>query len=146
MKTISRILIGIITLSMLSFFFTGCYSKNQAIKKFCIQDTAVTFVTVHDTIIIDSSSVDTVFNDNIDSIFIIKNKIQIKYIKIGGKIELAGKYLGDTFYKTTTITVRNPCVTKKLSWWEQFCIDYGSAMFLAILVLLILFLFLIKTK
>ena len=126
--------------------FSSCYTKNQAIKKFCIQDTAVTFVTVHDTIIIDSSSVDTVFNDNIDSIFVIKNKIQIKYIKIGGKIELAGKYLGDTFYKTTKITVRNPCITKKLSWWEQFCLDYGLAMFLTILVLLILFIFLIKSK
>lgn len=127
-------------------FLSSCYTKNQAIKKFCVQDTASTVVTVYDTIIIDSSSVDTIFNDNIDSIFIIKNKIQIKYIKIGGKIELAGKYTGDTFYKTTTITVRNPCIAKKLSWWEQFCIDYGLAMFLAILVLLILFIFLIKSK
>jgi hypothetical protein len=136
----------IIPILLIIAFLPSCYTKNQALKKFCIQDTASTLVTIYDTIIIDSSSVDTMFNDNIDSIFVIKNKIQIKYIKIGGKIELAGKYLGDTFYKITTIKVKSPCVTKKLSWWEQFCLDYGLAMFLAILILLILFVFLIKSK
>lgn len=136
----------IIPIILLIAFLSSCYTKNQAINKFCVQDTASIFVTIHDTIVIDSSSVDTVFDDNIDSVFVTKNKIEIKYIKIGGKIELSGKYVGDTFYRTTTITVKNPCIQKKLDWWEQFCIDYGLAMLLAIIVLLMLFIFLIKSK
>ena len=129
MKNIYAIIIAI-----LYCLICSCYTKNAAIRKFCIQDTASVMVTIHDTIIVDSIQVDTVFNDTVDSIFITKNKIQIKYIKIGNKIEIAGKYLGDTIYYEKKVLVEIPVNCPKLSWYKQLGADYWY-----ILPLLILF-------
>jgi hypothetical protein len=131
MKSIYSIIIAI-----LYCLICSCYTKQQAIEKFCNKDTASVIVTIHDTIIVDSIQVDTVFNDTVDSIFITKNKIQIKYIKIGNKIEIVGKCKGDTIYYEKKVLIEIPVNCPKLSWYKQLGADYWY-----ILPLLILFYF-----
>ena len=128
MKSIYAILIA-----LLYCLICSCYTKNQAIQKFCNKDTASVMLTIHDTIIVDSIQVDTVFNDTVDSIFITKNKIQIKYIKIGNKIEIAGKYLGDTIYYEKKVLIKIPVDCPKLSWYKQLGADYWYILPLLIL-------------
>ena len=62
MKSIYSILIAI-----LYCLICSCYTKNQAIEKFCSKDTASVMVTIHDTIRTETIRTDTVFNDTIDS-------------------------------------------------------------------------------
>jgi len=72
MRNIYAILIAI-----LYCLICSCYTKNSAIRKFCTQDTTNITITIHDTIIIDSIQVDTIFNDTIDSVYITKDKLEI---------------------------------------------------------------------
>ena len=134
MKSIYSILIAV-----LYCLICSCYTKQQAINKFCNKDTASVMVTIHDTIIVDSIQVDTVFNDTIDSIFITKNKIQIKYIKIGNKIEIAGKYLGDTIYYEKKVLIEVPVDCPKESWFDQMILEakWWLLVIIAILILVI---------
>jgi hypothetical protein len=123
--------------------FTSCYTKNQAIEKFCNKDTIQVTTIIHDTIIVDSIQVDTVFNESIDSVFITKNKIEIKYLKKFGKIYLEGKCKSDTIYYEKKVMFEVPCTTPKLSWYKQLAADYWFILPL-ILVLLILLSFIRK--
>jgi hypothetical protein len=123
--------------------FTSCYTKNQAIQKFCNQDTIQVTTIIYDTIIIDSVKVDTVFNESIDSVFITKNKIEIKYIKKFGKVYIEGKCKGDTIFYEKKVMFEVPCTTPKLSWYKQLAADYWFILPL-ILVLLILLSFIRK--
>jgi hypothetical protein len=123
--------------------FSSCYTKNQAIKKFCNQDTIKFSTIIYDTIIVDSVQVDTVFNETIDSVFITKDKIEIKYIKKYGKVYLEGKCKSDTIYYEKKVMFEVPCTTPKLSWYKQLAADYWFILPL-ILVLLILLSFIRK--
>jgi hypothetical protein len=123
--------------------FSSCYTKNQAIKKFCNQDTIEVTTIIYDTIIIDSVKIDTVFNESIDSVFITKNKIEIKYIKKFGKVYLEGKCKSDTIFYEKKVMFEVPCTTPKLSWYKQLAADYWFILPL-ILVLLILLSFIRK--
>jgi hypothetical protein len=123
--------------------FSSCYTKNQAIQKFCNQDTIQVTTIIYDTIIIDSVKIDTVFNETIDSVFITKNKIEIKYIKKFGKVYLEGKCKSDTIYYEKKVMFEVPCTTPKLSWYKQLAADYWFILPL-ILVLLILLSFIRK--
>jgi hypothetical protein len=122
---------------------SSCYTKNQAIEKFCNKDTIQVTTIIHDTIIVDSIQVDTVFNESIDSVFITKNKIEIKYLKKFGKIYLEGKCKSDTIYYEKKVMFEVPCTTPKLSWYKQLAADYWFILPL-ILVLLILLSFIRK--
>ena len=115
------------------------YTKNSAIKKFCNKDTLLIETIIHDTIIVDSIQVDTIFSENIDSVFVTKDKIEVRYIKRNGVIYLQGKYKGDTIYYTKTIFQKVPCTTPKLIWYKQLGADYWY-----ILPFIILMLFSIK--
>jgi hypothetical protein len=103
---------------------SSCYTKNQAIEKFCNKDTIQVTTVIHDTIIIDSIQVDTVFNDSVDSVFITKDKIEIRYLKKYGKIYLEGKCKGDTVFYTKEVFINAPVLTKKLPWYKQLGADY----------------------
>ena len=116
---------------------SSCYTKNQAIEKFCNKDTIQVSTIIHDTIIIDSIQVDTVFNESIDSVYLAKDKIEIRYIKKYGKIYLEGKCKGDTVFYTKEVFINAPVLTKKLPWYKQYAADYWFILPL-ILVLLIL--------
>jgi hypothetical protein len=118
--------------------FSSCYTKNQAIKKFCNQDTIEVTTIIYDTIIIDSVKIDTVFNETIDSVFITKNKIEIKYLKKFGKIYLEGKCKGDTIYYEKKVMFEVPCTTQKLSWYKQLGADYWFILPLILVTLILL--------
>jgi hypothetical protein len=123
--------------------FSSCYTKNQAIEKFCNQDTIQVTTIIYDTIIIDSVKIDTVFNETIDSVFITKNKIEIKYLKKFGKVYIEGKCKSDTIFYEKKVMFEVPCTTPKLSWYKQLAADYWFILPL-ILVLLILLSFIRK--
>jgi hypothetical protein len=122
---------------------SSCYTKNQAIEKFCNKDTIQVSTVIYDTIIIDSIQVDTVFNESIDSVYLVKDKIEIRYIKKYGKIYLEGKCKGDTVYYTKEVFINAPVLTKKLVWYKQLAADYW---FIWPLILLILILVLLIRK
>jgi hypothetical protein len=122
---------------------SSCYTKNQAIEKFCNKDTIQVTTVIHDTIIIDSIQVDTVFNESIDSVYLVKDKIEIRYIKKFGKIYLEGKCKQDTVFYTKEVFINAPVLTKKLVWYKQLAADYWFILPL-ILVLLILLSFIRK--
>lgn len=127
-------ILGFLALILL---ISSCYTKNSAIKKFCNSDTIQTTITVHDTIIIDSIQVDTVFNESVDSVYLVKDKIEIRYVKKYGKIYLEGKYKGDTIFYEKKIFVKVPCDTPKLSWYKQLGADYWWILpFLVIIIFL----------
>ena len=115
------------------------YTKNTAIKKFCNKDTLLIETIIHDTIIVDSIQVDTIFSESIDSIYFIKDKIEIRYVKKFGKIYLQGKYTGDTIFYTKTVYQKVQCNTPKLVWYKQYAADYWY-----ILPLLLLFFIFVK--
>ena len=109
---------------MALMLYSSCYTKNHAVKKFCNSDTIQTTVTIHDTIIVDSIQVDTVFSESVDSVYLVKDKIEIRYVKKYGKVYLQGKYKGDTIYYTKEVFVKVPCVNPKPPWYKQLGADY----------------------
>jgi hypothetical protein len=119
--------------------FSSCYTKNQAIEKFCNKDTIQVTTTIHDTIIIDSVQVDTVFNESVDSVYLVKDKIEIRYLKKYGKIYLEGKCKGDTVYYTKEVFINAPVLTKKLVWYKQLAADYWFIIPLFLLQILLFF-------
>jgi hypothetical protein len=116
---------------------SSCYTKNQAIEKFCNKDTIQVTTVIHDTIIIDSIQVDTVFNDSVDSVFITKDKIEIRYVKKYGKIYLEGKCKGDTVFYTKEVFIKAPVLTKKLVWYKQLAADYWFIPLIVIILIII---------
>ena len=59
MKFISRILLALITFLLLSLLITGCYTKKQAINKFCHQDSARVELRIIDTVVVKEIKADT---------------------------------------------------------------------------------------
>jgi hypothetical protein len=117
--------------------FSSCYTKNQAIEKFCNKDTIQVSTVIHDTIIIDSIQVDTVFNQSVDSVYLVKDKIEIRYVKKYGKIYLEGKCKGDTVFYTKEVFVKAPVLTKKLLWYKQLAADYWFIPLIVIILIII---------
>jgi hypothetical protein len=118
--------------------FSSCYTKNQAIQKFCNKDTVQVSTIIHDTIIIDSIQVDTVFSQDVDSVYLFKDKIEIRYIKKYGKIYLKGKCKGDTVFYTKEVFINAPVLTKKLVWYKQLAADYWFILPLILVILILL--------
>jgi hypothetical protein len=110
----------ILALLWCCFLFAGCYTKRQAIEKFCTKTTADTTIIKHDTIVLDSTRIDSVFSSRIDSIYIKEGKLSIKYVKIRDSVYLSGKYEADTIYRTDTIRVSIPITVPNCerTWME----------------------------
>ena len=132
MKSIYSILIAI-----LYCLICSCYTKSQAIDKFCNKDTASVMVTIHDTIRTETIRTDTVFNDTVDSVYITKDKLEIVYVKKFGKIYIEGKCKGDTIYYEKKVLIEIPVNCPKLSWYKQLGADYWYILPLIILILII---------
>jgi hypothetical protein len=94
----------------------------MAIEKFCITDSIPYSVLVHDTIVIKAIKVDTFFSAKLDSFVIIKDRLEIRYKKVGEKIFIQGECKSDTIYKTKLVQVQVPTKVKKLEWWESLYI------------------------
>lgn len=101
---------------------TGCYTKKQAIEKFCRQDTISMEVTIFDTVETETIKVDTFFKASIDSFTVLKDKLLIKYILKNDTIYLSGKCIGDTIFieKQVPINVAANCPQEKLTYLEWF--------------------------
>jgi hypothetical protein len=134
MKSIYAILIAI-----LYCLICSCYTKQQAIEKFCSKDTASVMVTIHDTIITESIRTDTIFDSTLDSVFIEKGKIQIVYVKKFGKVYIEGKCKGDTIYYEKKVLIEVPVDCPKQSWFDQMILEakWWILVIIAILILVI---------
>ena len=95
-------------IALLISIVSGCYTKKTAIEKFCTKTTADTTIIKHDTIVLDSTRIDSVFSTIIDSVFIQQGKLSIRYIKMRDSIYLSGKYDSDTIVRIDTFTVSIP--------------------------------------
>ena len=114
---------NIITILCITILFSGClYTKKRAIEKFCSTDSIPYSILVHDTIVVKAIKLDTFFNASIDSFTIIKDRLEIRYKKIGEKIYIQGQCKSDTIYKTKLVQVQVPTKVKKLEWWESLYI------------------------
>lgn len=113
----------LVQICLISLVSSCLYTKNAAIKKFCKQDSIPYSIIVHDTFVVKSIKVDTFFNATIDTFTIIKDRIEIRYKKIGEKIFIQGECKGDTIYKTKFIQVNVPVLKPKLAWWEIWYIN-----------------------
>jgi len=134
MKSIYAILI-----SVLYCLICSCYTKQQAIEKFCNKDTASVMVTIHDTILTETIRTDTIFNDTIDSVYITKDKLEIVYVKKFGKIYIEGKCKGDTIYYEKKVLIEVPVNCPKQSWFDQMILEakWWLLVIIAILILVI---------
>jgi hypothetical protein len=134
MKNIYAILIA-----LLYCLICSCYTKNQAIEKFCSKDTASVILTIHDTIITESIRTDTIFDSTLDSVFIEKGKIQIVYVKKFGKVYIEGKCKGDTIYYEKKVLIEVPVDCPKQSWFDQMILEakWWLLVIIAILILVI---------
>jgi len=135
MKSIYSILIAI-----LYCLICSCYTKQQAVDKFCNKDTASVMVTIHDTIRTETIKTDTVFNDTVDSVYITKDKLEIVYIKKFGKVYIEGKCKGDTIYYEKKVLVEVPIDCPKQSWFDQMILE-AKWWILTIIAILILVIF-----
>jgi hypothetical protein len=134
MKNIYAILIAV-----LYCLICSCYTKQQAIDKFCSKDTASVILTIHDTIITETIRTDTVFNDTVDSVFITKDKLEIVYVKKFGKVYIEGKCKGDTIYYEKKVLIEVPIDCPKQSWFDQMILEakWWLLVIIAILILVI---------
>jgi hypothetical protein len=134
MKSIYAILIAI-----LYCLICSCYTKQQAIDKFCSKDTASVMVTIHDTIKTETIKTDTVFNETIDSVYITKDKLEIVYVKKFGKVYIEGKCKGDTIYYEKKVLVEVPIDCPKQSWFDQMILEakWWLLVIISILILVI---------
>ena len=99
--------IVILALLWCCFLFAGC--RSYCVKNYCKQTTADTTIIKHDTIVLDSIRIDSVFSSRIDSIYIKEGKLSIKYIKVRDSVYLSGSYEGDTLYITKEVKVQTIC-------------------------------------
>jgi hypothetical protein len=134
MKNIYAILIAV-----LYCLICSCYTKNQAIDKFCSKDTAQVILTIHDTIITETIRTDTIFNDTVDSVYITKDKLEIVYVKKFGKVYIEGKCKGDTIYYEKKVLIEVPIDCPKQSWFDQMILEakWWLLVIIAILILVI---------
>ena len=134
MKSIYAILIAV-----LYCLICSCYTKQQAIDKFCNKDTANVMVTIHDTIRTETIKTDTVFNETVDSVYITKDKLEIVYVKKFGKVYIEGKCKGDTIYYEKKVLIEVPIDCPKQSWFDQMILEakWWILVIIAILILVI---------
>ena len=124
----------LITILLFTYLLSGClYTKKRAIEKFCTTDSIPYSIIVHDTIVIKAIQVDTFFNAKLDSFVIIKDRLEIRYKKVGEKIFIQGECKSDTIYKTKLVQVKIPMVKPKDKWW----VEYYWLPYLILLVLVI---------
>ena len=143
MKSIYSILIAI-----LYCLICSCYTKQQAIDKFCSKDTASVMVTIHDTIITPTNKIDTFFSNTIDTFYFEKDnfkngkkvgKLKLSYSNNKGKINLKADCETDTVYYEKEVLVEVPVDCPKQSWFDQMILEakWWILVIIAILILVI---------
>lgn len=92
---------------------SGCYTKKRALEKFCRPVTFDSTIVLHDTVVVDSITRDTVFHASIDTVVLTKDKLTISYIRVRDSVYLFGKYAGDTIVRHDTVKVTIPFTCPK---------------------------------
>jgi hypothetical protein len=146
MKTIIAIATAIIYCLLCS-----CYTKNQAIKKFCKQDSVIFETVIFDTIEVPGQKADTIFtaapcdSAGVDSITVQNGKVSATYVRKGNKIKLSANYKGDSipYQKKIKAVLRCNCPPcpepPKPTFWEKVMLYCKNALSLiGIVVLLVL--------
>ena len=82
---------------------TSCYTKKQAVRKFCTETT----VTIHDTVIVPEIKADTVFSVEFDTIRIERERLRVQVIRLLDSVYVNAECKSDTIYRTHTVSV--PC-------------------------------------
>lgn len=117
MKKLIYLLFGLMIL-------TSCYTKKQAVKKFCVPLVKDTIITIHDTVQLQSSQVDTVFlQQHSDTVVVENDSVRVEYIRYRDTIYLRGIAKSRTVYITKEIPVRvtSPCPPlKEPPWWHKY--------------------------
>lgn len=107
MKRIKLILI----IFLMAGIWSSCYTKKQAVKKFCRQDSVSAEILVHDTFWTKTVQTDTVVSLKVDSFTLIKDNLIIRYRKVFDSIFIQGECTGDTIYREKLVQVMVPITT-----------------------------------
>ena len=103
---------------------TSCYTKNQAIRKFCVPLVKDTIITIHDSVKVPISQVDTVFlQQHSDTVVVENDSVRVEYIRYRDTVYLRGIAKPRTIYITKKIPVKvtSPCPPKEeLPWWHRY--------------------------
>jgi hypothetical protein len=92
---------------ILLLLLTSCYTKKQAINKFCKSDSIS--VIMRDTIVTQTIKTDTSFFYDIDTVLITKENLSIRYVKFRDSVYLTGKCKGDSIFITKEVKVQTLC-------------------------------------
>jgi hypothetical protein len=121
------------TTFILLLLMSSCYTKQQAIRKFCTTDT----ITVRDTVIVDHVQVDSVFSVKFDTIRIERDRLRVQVVRVLDSVYLQAECVGDTIYLERVITVPvAKCAKGMKALWENrsytmyvvlLCIIFGIA-------------------
>lgn len=129
MKTLSRILLLIIGAGLMTVAFSGCYTKKGAIRRFCQTDSVATVITLHDTVVTDRHSADTVFSALLDTVYLDSGRVHIEYIRTKEKVYLKGTCDPDTVIREIKIPVKVAVQVRKPSLMERW---YDARWFLLV--------------
>ncbi len=83
--------------------------------------------TFRDTIWLNNTQIDTVFNSSVDTVILKNDSIKITYIKVKDKIYLKGETILKPVIRERTVSIKSPVITKTvmrehwyhkpLIWW-----------------------------
>lgn len=113
---------------------TACYTKQQAIRKFCVSSNKDTIITIHDSVQLHHSQIDTVFlQQHTDTIVVENDEVRVEYIRYRDTVYLRGIAKPRTIYITKEIPIKVsvPCPQPpSLPWWHKYLV----AMFVMLLL------------
>lgn len=125
-----------IILILTCLFLASCYTSKQCREKFCSKDTVQVQFNIHDTVIVDSSHVDTVFNSITDTITIQNDRLVIRYIKVKDSVYLSGTAKADTIirelvvYRDVILDCPQPTLWELLqTYWYLLLISFLIGLF-----------------
>lgn len=94
---------------------------------------------VHDTILVDKVTTDTIFRSELaDTVYINKDRLHIKYVRLSGdSVYIQGKcdtvFVARIIKKPYTKTI----IKNELSWWQKFRMHLGDIILFFLVILLI---------
>jgi hypothetical protein len=151
MKTIITIIIAIAYCLLCSCGTVGLYTKNQAINKFCKQDSIIFVKIIHDTIKIKEEKADTIFTmapcDSLgsDSVTVINGNVSSTFVRKGNKVKLSANYKGNSIPYQKPIKIALPCNCPpcpeplKPTFWEKIILWAKNGLSLIGIVVLLVF-------
>lgn len=79
---------------------------------------------------------DTIFDNKVDTLTLIKDNLIIQYRRIGNKIQLAGHVKSDTIIREKKIMVDVPIYVERSAWWHKIAEAFGVLSAVVVCVLL----------